>query len=98
MLNSGSETQEVKQKGQPLQSRNSASAIFLNAATLKFSLLERSEKSLLLAHKLVLLSAAKRAAHYRAATLPKKTSCCCTYSATPRKSPVFCDHEAKLGL
>ncbi len=94
MLNSGSETQEVKQKGQPLQSRNSASAIFLNAATLKFSLLERSEKSLLLAHKLVLLSAA----HCRAETLPKRTSCCCTYSATKRKIIDFSGPEAKLGL
>jgi len=98
MLNSRSETREVKQKGQPLQSRNSASAIFLNAATLKFSLLERSEKSLLLAHKLVLLSAAKRAAHCRAETLPKRTSCCCTYSATKRKIIDFSGPEAKLGL
>ncbi|HIH93065.1 TPA: hypothetical protein HA338_03165 [Methanosarcina acetivorans] len=28
----------------------------------------------------------------------KKTSCCCTASATPRKSPISCDPEAKLGL
>src|SRR5665647_2028933 len=35
--------------------------------------------------KFVLLSEAKR------------TSCCCTCSATPRKSPIFCDPEAKLG-
>ncbi|MHB8103450.1 MAG: hypothetical protein ACYDEF_15090 [Methanosarcina sp.] len=27
----------------------------------------------------------------------KRTSCCCTCSATPRKSPIFCDPEAKLG-
>ncbi|MHB8101609.1 MAG: hypothetical protein ACYDEF_05400 [Methanosarcina sp.] len=27
----------------------------------------------------------------------KRTSCCCTCSATPRKSEIFCDPEAKLG-
>ncbi|WP_235282839.1 hypothetical protein, partial [Methanosarcina sp. 1.H.T.1A.1] len=48
-------------------------------------------------HRLALLSAAKRAAYCRAATLLKRTSCCCTYSATPRKSPISCDPKAKLG-
>ncbi|WP_440945850.1 hypothetical protein ACSAZL_17370 [Methanosarcina sp. T3] len=28
---------------------------------------------------------------------PKRTSCCCDYIATPRKSPISCDPEAKLG-
>ncbi|WP_410510213.1 hypothetical protein RSJ42_08875 [Methanosarcina hadiensis] len=27
----------------------------------------------------------------------KRTSCCCTYSATPRKSMIFYDPDAKLG-
>ncbi|MCC4771918.1 hypothetical protein FXV91_17635 [Methanosarcina sp. DH2] len=27
----------------------------------------------------------------------KKTSCCCTCSATPRKSSISCDPETKLG-
>ncbi|MCC4770659.1 hypothetical protein FXV91_10835 [Methanosarcina sp. DH2] len=27
----------------------------------------------------------------------KQTSCCCTCSATPRKSSISCDPEAKLG-
>jgi hypothetical protein len=35
-------------------------------------------------HNSVLLSEAKR------------TSCCCDYIATPRKSPIFCDPEAEL--
>ncbi|WP_440948240.1 hypothetical protein ACSAZL_08410 [Methanosarcina sp. T3] len=59
--------------------------------------------------KLALLSEAKRAAYCRAATLPKQTahcraailpkqtSCCCDYIATPRKSTISCDPEAKLG-
>ncbi|WP_255350268.1 MULTISPECIES: hypothetical protein [unclassified Methanosarcina] len=27
----------------------------------------------------------------------KRTSYCCDYIATPRKSPIFCDPDAKLG-
>ncbi|WP_158024051.1 hypothetical protein [Methanosarcina horonobensis] len=27
----------------------------------------------------------------------KQTSCCCNYIATPMKSPISCDPEAKLG-
>ncbi|WP_440948747.1 hypothetical protein ACSAZL_11230 [Methanosarcina sp. T3] len=27
----------------------------------------------------------------------KRTSCCCDYIATPRKSSISCDPEAKLG-
>ncbi|WP_155396713.1 hypothetical protein [Methanosarcina barkeri] len=46
----------------------------------------RVEKTTHLVHSSALLSEAKRA------------SCCCDYIATPRKSPFFCDPEAKLGL
>ena len=27
----------------------------------------------------------------------KRTPCCCTYSATPRKSTISCDPETELG-
>ncbi|HIH94746.1 TPA: hypothetical protein HA338_12215 [Methanosarcina acetivorans] len=43
---------------------------------------------MLLVNKLVRLNERKRV---------KRTSCCCDYIATPRKSPISCDPEAKLG-
>jgi hypothetical protein len=68
----------------------------LNESKLKHQIspLERIEITNI---KLVLLSEAKRTAHCRAATLPKRTSCCCTCSATKRKIIDFSGPEAKLG-
>ncbi|WP_156161347.1 hypothetical protein [Methanosarcina sp. 1.H.A.2.2] len=43
------------------------------------------------------MSAAKRAAYCRAATLLKRTVYCCDYIATPRKSPISCDPGAQFG-
>ncbi|WP_156161309.1 hypothetical protein [Methanosarcina sp. 1.H.A.2.2] len=44
------------------------------------------------------MSAAKRTAYCRAATLPKRTAYCCDYIATPRKSLISCDPEAQFGF
>ncbi|WP_255350240.1 hypothetical protein [Methanosarcina sp. 1.H.A.2.2] len=43
------------------------------------------------------MSAAKRAAYCRAATLLKRTAYCCDYIATPRKSSISCDPKAQFG-
>ncbi|WP_235284886.1 hypothetical protein, partial [Methanosarcina sp. 2.H.T.1A.15] len=48
-------------------------------------------------HRLALLSAAKRAAYCRAATLLKRTAYCCDYIATPQKYSIYCDSKVQFG-